>query len=269
MSPVKEPLFFAIEGEKQLFRGPRDDQGIRELDAYLELFRKADGKAIGEASPLYLFSEKAVHRIKYYIPRARLIAILRNPVDRAYSHFLQHRLAEREKLSSFREALRAEKKRAESGWSPFWSYCELGFYGRHLDRYKSIFSGDQIKIVLYEDLQNQPQTTFRSIIEFLGLNESCTVAMPVRQNVSGYPRFRGLHLFLKKPNVVRKILKPYIPERARARLKDSLVKKITNLNLRKPHLSPQDRHLLIEQYREDILRTQDIIKRDLSSWLAI
>ena len=93
MSPVKEPRFFALEGEKPDPGRPTDERlmnhSITDIEAYRALFQAVSKEtAIGEASPLYLYSPKAPERIRHYIPDAKLIAVLRDPVERAYSHFL-------------------------------------------------------------------------------------------------------------------------------------------------------------------------------------
>ena len=119
MSRVKEPLFFAVEGRREPFHGFEDNQGIRNLSDYCALFSETQNEpVIGEASPMYLYlnSEQAPARIKHYAPEAKLIAVLRNPVDRAYSHFLFHRDLKIEPLTDFRAAIAAEAERERSGW---------------------------------------------------------------------------------------------------------------------------------------------------------
>ena len=117
MSPMKELRFFAIEGEKVDFCGPWDRieierYSIKTLEDYKNQFQGVtDEIAIGEASPWYLYSEKAPKSIKSYIPDAKLIAILRDPVDRAYSHFSMHVMNGREPLADFTQALQEEEER--------------------------------------------------------------------------------------------------------------------------------------------------------------
>src|SRR3954452_17434204 len=93
VSPVKEPKFFAYEGEKVVYRGPGDAENnrrlVNNLADYRALFGGANGaKAIGEASPVYLYSPKACERIRHYLPDAKLFVILRDPAERAYPSFL-------------------------------------------------------------------------------------------------------------------------------------------------------------------------------------
>lgn len=132
MSSIKEPIFFAFEGEQIDEFGPFNDDPLAKgtltnsatnIDDYQALFRDVDGeKAIGEASVRYLYFSKSPNRIKKYIPEAKLIAILRNPVDRAYSHFLMNLRKQFEPLNDFSKALQAEEKRKLDNWGWDWHY---------------------------------------------------------------------------------------------------------------------------------------------------
>jgi hypothetical protein len=274
MSSIKEPLFFTVEGESEPFRGPRDNQGIRDLKTYCSLFSGVrDEKAIGEVSPLYLYSQKAPYRIKHHIPNVKLIAILRNPIDRAYSHFLHHKLLGYENLDDFREAINAEEERERNGWSPFWFYRKMGLYSEQIARYLSLFRSDQIRVFLFEDLQRNPKELIKSIVQFLDLDGRLVIKAPARHNVSGYPINVRLNTFLTQPNFISTILSPFLSEKARLKLRlkvwDVILRGVRQSNLRKPPLRPEVREWLIEYYREDILRTQDILRCDLSYWLQI
>jgi len=269
MSPVKEPKFFALEGKKLDFRGPNDDahmnrKSVTDLDAYRALFRGvADEKAVGEASPLYLYSPEAPARIRRYIPEARLIAILRNPVDRAFSSYL-HCIRDRgEPLKDFAQALREEETRIENGWGPIWHYKHVGFYSAQLERYFDTFRRDQIKVFLYEDLQDDPVGMLQSIFRFLGVGDARLPDISLRHNISGVPRSRLVHELLNKPNPIKSAFRPLLPAKLRKRLNHNL----TGRNLVKPQLSPEVRRQLIKAYSEDILKVQELIDRDLSGWL--
>ena len=111
MSPLKETNFFALEGETLNFRGPGDQDyinrfSITKIEDYLNLFQGVSNQvAIGEVSPLYLYSLKAPERIRHYTPDTKIIIILRNPVDRAYSSFLHLIRDGREQIRNFAQAL--------------------------------------------------------------------------------------------------------------------------------------------------------------------
>lgn len=269
MSPVKETNFFALEGEKVDFRGPGDQEAINsfsitDLESYILQFQGVSNEiAIGEASPLYLYSSKAPERIKFYIPHAKLIAILRHPVERAYSSFLHLGRDGREPLIDFAQALREEKARIENNWEHIWHYQQMGFYYTQLKRYYDIFDRSQIKVYLYEDFKTRPFSILQDIFRFLGVDETFIPDMSIKANVSGIPKKKVMHDFLTKPNPIKTILKPFFP----ARLRQRIVTDLKNRNLVKPELSPEIRKQLIQMYREEILKLQDLIQRDLSKWL--
>ncbi len=271
MSPIKEPHFFAFEGEKLNFRGPWDTQeqfnlvSITNLETYRLQFQGVSNQvAIGEASALNLYIPKAPERIQHYIPDAKLIAILRNPVERAYSAFTFLNREGREPLTDFAQALEAEENRIGHNWVPLYYYQQLGFYYAQLKRYLDIFGQDQVKVYLYEDLNTSSATMLRDIFRFLSVDDSFVPDMDLRHNVSGIPKNKALNTFLRTRYPLKSILKPLFSERLRRRL----VVTLQNLNLEKPpSLSPKLRRKLVEVYREDTLKLQDLIQRDLSQWL--
>ena len=271
MSPLKEPNFFALEGERPNYRGPDDEERINRrsvtnLDEYEALFAAASGeKAMGEASPMYLRSKKAPEGIRRRIPEARLIAILRDSAERAYSAYPNQRRDGREPLSRFVDALEAEAERGRDNWAPGWQYRLDGLYHEQLGRYYEAFPPNQIKVYLYEDLRDDPLGLVRDVLSFLEVDGAFAPDTSLRHNVSGIPRSRLLHGFLKRPNPAKNALKPFFPKKLRRRLSVSA----QNRNLSKaPQLDPEVRRELAEAYREDVLRLQGLIGRDLSAWLG-
>jgi hypothetical protein len=277
MSPFKEPKFFALEGEKPDFRGPADRWGINrcpftDIEAYLALFRDASGeKVLGEASTLYLYSRKAPERISNRVPDAKLVAVLRNPVERAYSAFLHMVRDSREPLSDFAQALGAEDARIADNWGPVYHYRRRGYYYPQLRRYFDRFDRDQIQVYLYEDLKSNPAGMARSIFGFLGVDDAFTPDVSAELNVSGIPKnenLQALYLLLRKPNPLRAALRPLFPARVRSRMRKRALAGIRKRNVAKPpQMSPEIRAELTEAYREDILKLQDLLQRDLSGWL--
>ncbi len=276
MSPIKEPHFFYFEGETLDFRGPRDREVlghflVSDLEGYEALFAGASGeRALGEASAMYLYSEKAVGRIEHHVPEAKLITVLRNPAERAYSSFLHMVRDGREPLSDFGRALEAEEGRIRSKWSPIWHYRSMGFYHEQLSRYYEAFGPEQIGVYLYEDLESDPAGVLRDVYGFLGVDPSFTPDVSARYNVSGLPKSKGLHAahaFLLKPNPIKTVLKPLFPKKLRRRLVEASLNALRNRNLVKPPFPEEVRRDLVEGYREDVLKLQGLIGRDLSAWL--
>ncbi|MEQ9369770.1 MAG: sulfotransferase [Coleofasciculus chthonoplastes F3-SA18-01] len=269
MSPAKEPKFFAYEGETLNFCGPDDSEEaksvVTHIDAYQALFNKVTNEiAIGEASTIYLYSPNAVKRIKHYIPHVKLITMLRNPIDRAYSNFLHLVYQGREPLTDFAQALAQEEQRILDNWWPFWHYKKRGLYYVQLKRYVDVFERDQIKVYIYEDFQNNLFNILPDIFQFLEVNETFIPCLSERVRESRRaPKNKTLYALFNKPNPIKSMLKPLFSEK----LRQQVTFTVNNGNLVKPKVSQEVRKQLVEFYREDILELQELLQRDLSKWL--
>jgi hypothetical protein len=271
MSPVKEPHFFVFENKDVDYRGPRDREilsqmVVTEIEAYSKLFGGVtDETAVGEASAGYLHSPEAPGHIRRHAPGAKLIAVLRDPAERAYSSFLHMTRDGREPLDGFEQALEVEEARIRDNWGSVYHYRQKGFYHSQLERYFEAFGRERIRVYLYEDLREDPLGMLRDVFNFLGVDDDFRPNVSLRHNVSGVPRSRALHGLLGRSHPLKSAVKPFVPEVVRLRLVTSL----RNRNLSRPSpLSPRIRGRLIENYREDILRLETLIGRDLSGWLA-
>lgn len=269
MSPVKEPKFFALEGLEINYGGPGDTErmfraSITTIEAYCRLFEDVSHEtALGEASTLYLYSARAPRRIHHYLPKVRLIAILRNPVDRAYSNFLYMRRNNIETISDFVRAFDAEEQRIAANWMPSWHYLRRGFYYQQLKRYYNIFDPAQIQIFRFEDLAAAPRVLLNHLYDFLHVDRIALADVFIKHNISGTPKSQRLHDLITKSNPIKTMIRPLIPDRHRKKIALSL----RNRNLEKTPMSPQIRRQLANIYAEDILGLQDLTQLDLSAWL--
>lgn len=266
MSPVKEARFFAFEGVPPDFQGPADARSINRntvttLFGYQALFREQkDEQLAGEASPIYLYyGDRAAPRIQQHVPEVKLVAILRDPVERAYSDFLNTVRLGWEPLHDFREALEAEEHRIQAGWSPFYHYRAKGFYYQQVKRYTERFDASQLRIYRYERLRADADGLMRDLFEFLGIQPVPNLDTGTRHNRSGLPRSRALHRLLTHPVAERLFRGP--ARRLREHWRDA------NLTATKPPLDPALRAELTAGYREDILKLQDLLDWDLTAWL--
>ena len=275
MSPIKEPRFFAFEDERLDFKGPADERLKHEIVTHIEdyyaLFQGVSKeRAVGEVSPVYLYSPKAPERIRHYIPDVKLIAVLRNPIERGYSNFLAQVREGREPLTDYAQALQEEETRIRNNWSYIWHYRQRGFYYTQLRRYFDKFDRDQIRVYLYDDWKANNIMILQEIFHFLNVDDTVVPDISVRPNVSVIPRSKILHRYLTKRNLIMSTLKPLLPRRLRQRILAKLQIAFVNLmslNLVRPRLSLEVRRQLVQEYREDILKLQDLIDRDLSKWL--
>jgi hypothetical protein len=266
MSPVKEPRFLALESGAHGFAGPNDEYVFREscttLESYATLFEGArDGQAVGEASTMYLDSESAPETIRRLLPGVRLIAILRDPAERAYSAFLNQTRLGTETETDFARALALEPERRAAGWFHFWRYRERGYYYHHLRRYYEQFPASQIHVCLYEDLQRDPQSLMSDLFRFLGVEPSFTPATQHRHNASTGPSAAWRDRVPGRVAIERG-LKMVLPES----LLRGLGRALRTPGAAPPPLDSALRAELAAGYRDDITGLEQLIGRDLSAW---
>ncbi len=164
-------------------------RGERWYRAHLPARRS--GTIVGEASPSYLFHPLAPQRVAQLLPHARLIALLRNPVDRAFSHY-QHEVALGREPLTFEEAIDREDERmqgevehmlrdpeyfSEAWWN--YTYLARGQYAAQLERWFQAFPRERLLVLLTDELADDPAGTHRRVLEFLGVEP---------QELSSYPR---------------------------------------------------------------------------------
>lgn len=246
MPRIKETRFFCCEGGEERLKFP-----VQTRAEYEALFEGVTTEiAIGEATPHYLLHKGAARRIRDAIPKARLIASLRDPVDRAYSVYQMNQRNEGANLGrSFVKAMQADHNLREA-------------YHPHLRRFFDLFPRERIKIILLEDLEAEPQRTVRGLFGFLGVDPEFTPDLTRIANPGGAPRNRLLHAVLANKKLVAL---------ARKRLPDRMItpfKALRNRNLEKSPLPAAERRAATAFFRDDILRTGDLIGRDLSGWLS-
>lgn len=267
MADRLEPSFFAHEGETLTCCGPGDDewQFITDLEAYEELFATAGtAAAIGEISPRYLYFERACERIGHYAPDMRLIAVLRHPVDRAYSHFLMNQARDCEPEADFVAAIAAEDERAAQGWGWDWRYVGAGRYHAQLARYYERFPADRIKVLLYDDLRHRPDVFFGELFDFLGVEKSFRPDTQVRQREAGLPRSHQLRRLLEDNGRVRAMIRRLVP----GEWKTNLRARLATWNTARPERLPDDqrRRLFETHFADDCRRLAALIDRDLGVW---
>jgi hypothetical protein len=267
-SKLKEPSFFTDAAEALADAAGPGDEVTRMMDSledYQALFAEASGaQARGEASTSYLYDTGAPEKIRGLVPDAKMIAILRNPVDRAYSNFLYLIREGREPLHDFREALAEEGRRRAEGWSTTWRYLDKGLYADQVERYLAHFDREQLRCYLYEDYNEDPQATVTDVYRFLGVDDGFSQDLSIRLNVSGLPKSKRLQSVSRRSRRLKWMIDPLIPDR----LRKSLLK-AQNTNLVRPPLSPELRAELIETCRGDIERVGELTGLDVSRWLEV
>ncbi|MEZ5014536.1 MAG: sulfotransferase [Chitinophagales bacterium] len=283
MSPVKETNFFSdadmdfahfnldyrqdvsINIEKYI-DGPMDKKvhiaHVRTWDLYKKLFRfAADEKALGEVSNSYLYLPSTAKVIHERLPNARIVMILRNPVERLFSQFLMNvrlgKIAERDLLKE----LKADAAKAYKGWGVSHLYVEVGMYYAQVKRYLDLFPKEQVHIILFDDFKQDPKKAMRDLFGFIGADPDFPVDMETKYNEAGMPRFGKLNYFLTQTGLYT-LSKKLVPERLKDRVK-SIFYSGSNV----PKLSAAEREYLISLYTEDIRNLERLLGRSLENWL--
>jgi Sulfotransferase domain len=257
MSDVKEPHYFY--GEVSPDTPMRRE---KTLGHYLKLFEGVpDDVRAGEASTSYLYAANAPREIKQLQEDAKIIMVLRNPVDRAYSQYWNQVRDGVEPLS-FEDALKAEPERKRKNWWHGFLYVETGRYAEQVHRYLDVFGRDRLQIHLFEDLSQDAAEVCRKTFSFLEVDPAQLIDTERSYNRSGQVRSRLLAALLGAESI-KEPVKQALPAAWRRDLGDTL----RELNLKPaPKMNRNTRRQLQDTLREDILRLEDLIGRDLSGW---
>lgn len=284
MSPVKEPNYFADEirlpnvsprwqdwaqrehASLHLYlRGPMQEKRFGGIVSnwmdYLKLFQNVKGeKAIGEASVCYLWSKTAARNIASTAPNAKIIMVLRNPVDRAFSQYKQA-VAGGLIKESFRELVRKHLTNKFEQFEPLNPFLEFGLYYEQVKRFAEQFSTDNLRIYLYEEYKQAPTEITADIFRFLTVDSQFSPDTSEKHLQTSMPRFRWISFMLKKHRVWSH-LKDAIPDNL-----TPVARKLAFKSHQTVELDAADRGRLTDYYREDIIRLSSLIKRDLHAWL--
>lgn len=287
MSRPKEPNFFLFSGEEPEFSDIESDEqlyrssvglyerikknSITDEEAYLKLFDQATSfKVKGEASVLYLSDPKAPARIKKYIPDVKLIVMLRNPVDRAFSSYM-HMVLVGNETRSFKEALQQEPVDAENIWCGRGDYyIRAGFYARQLKGLFKHFDQQNIRIYLFDDFISSPEAIMSDIYRFLGVDESFQGDHSKKLNISGVPKSKFIYNSLTRlyrkfasTGKMKKMIHYFLPKKTRSKITAAIFER----SLNKPKMSQEDKEKLLSLYRKEILELQTLLDKDLTRWL--
>ena len=272
LSPVKEPKYYMCgDSPPPAYRGPGDahsnQEWVWQRARYRQLFAGAeDGVLCGESTPFYLYNRDARRRIAADLPHAKLVAVLRDPVDRAYSNWMHLWADGLEPCEDVVEACRREQRRIDDGWAPFWHYQALGMYGRQLADLFDHVPREQVLLLRYRDLIKAPQTALHEVCRFLGVPDAPAPELPVdnaRPFVRPGVRTRTLGPLVRAgaragaflpPQVWRKVSKPLVG-RLHGRGAAS-----------RPRLSPEQRAVLREPFLPDIDLLERVTGESYADW---
>ena len=272
MSPVKEPKHFLTDGPPPDQGGPGDAKTYREhvwrREDYEALFQDAPAGALrGESTPFYLYNRGAQQRIHAQLPEARLIVVLRDPVERAHSNWTHLWSAGLDPIGDVVQACAEEERRKAAGWADFWHYLSLGKYGEQLDDLYRLFPREQVFVLRYKALIDDPVQALDSICGFLGVEQGVLTEVP-RENVTAHPeptlRHRALARVLRTGHTVTAAL----PGHAGSGLIDRLELMMQQDAAPRRPLTWEERQALIPAFESDVKLLESVTGDDFSDWLA-
>lgn len=249
------------------FSGPGDsgvDKTITpDLEHYKTLFKNYNNeKTAGDISPEYLyFHEKAIPLIKKVLGAdTKIIIILRSPVERAFSGYMHFKRDKRENLS-FEEALEKEEERKQKNWIWAWQYKNSGLYYEQVKAYLDNFRNT--KVIVFDEFREQPQKILSEICEFIGVNPDFEFDTSYKYNVSGDPKNPVLYKLETSRRMVN-FIKKLVPQKAVHFLKNRFT---GEKQMMRQEMNPETRRQLVEFFRDDVRKLEELIQEDLSHWL--
>jgi len=278
MPGIKEPMFFTSpellkkEKLKNKYLKRYTRVPINNLDEYKSLYSNVNNEiAVGEASPQYLFThETTIPLIKKYLGDIKIIVILRNPVDRAYSAYRHNQrydlhAQDRNENLSFIDALNIEDERIKTrSFRMMFFYKSMSMYYDQVRSYKDNFS--QVFVCKFEELEINPSSLMKKIYSFLDVDNNFIPNVEIRYNIAISNNLNFIQkALLKTNNQVRwKIM-----HKTGELIGNHNLKKIVNFLIKedKSKLDKDSRKYFINNIREDILKLENLINQDLQGWL--
>lgn len=265
MSKIKEPMFFVYNEmngtdpeESSLEKEPdwKDWRPIYKLNDYQRLFmdESSNSKAFGEASTAYLVYPHCAERIHRYNPKMKIIAVLRDPVERAFSNYIMYCNLGLE-TKTFEEVV-SEELAGNRGHMPLGRhYVKLGLYSESIIEYQKWFGKNNVRVYLSSNLNENTNAVLRNVFCFLDVNPNYLPNTKIKHNVSDKRDTsnrwnRGLSALLGNSSYLK-----YLPVHLQKQIKGEVT------------ASREIKRQLRSFYRDDILQLQSVTGLDLGKWL--
>jgi hypothetical protein len=272
MSAVKEPKFFLTDGPPPTQGGPGDAKTYREhvwqRADYEALFEPAvAGQLRGESTPFYLHNREAHRRIRAQIPDAKLIVVLRDPVERAHSNWTHLWSAGLDPVDDVVRACAEEERRVAAGWAEFWQYTGLGRYGEQLRDLYQVFPREQVLVFRYRALVEDPVQALDKVCAFLGVPAGVLTELP-RENVTAHPDHTLRHQAVARTLRAGHAVTAALPGHAGSGLIDHLERILQRDAAPRRPLTWQQRRALLPRFEADIRLLESVTGEDFGDWLA-
>jgi len=248
MSPKKEPHYFS-----QAISHTKAPHAIRDKKKYLSLFNGVKNeKAVGEASSSYLWDPLAPQLIHKQFPEAKIIIILRDPIERSFSNYYW-RIGSGRKFSSFYDAIQKSLQVKDDFFKGV--IIEGSWYYEQVKRYLDIFGTKQVKIIIFEEFIKEPRKKIKEILEFIDVDSQVPIETDLPHNVLSEPRGRFARTILQSEKI-KKMGRAILSDRKQ----EILVRKVLGKKTIKTKMLQKDRTFLENLFREDAQKLQKLLK---------
>lgn len=267
----KEPKFFCCDGPPPRRGGPGDaatyQRYVWRRGDYEALFDPAPrGTLRGEATPFYLADLAAHERIHRLIPRAKLVAVLRDPIDRAHSNWTHMYSAGLEPRADFVTACEREPQRKAAGWEMFWRYLSLGRYGTQLAHLYTLMPRERVLVLRYEELAGAPRAALGRICRFLGVDADAVTDLPqlnVATTADPSPTTRLRQVVLRQGTTAGRVLPT-----ALRRYVETQLAMFRRIDRRRSGPTAGERRRLEPHFADDLALLERVSGQTFSGWLG-
>lgn len=271
-SKVKEPNFYSsVESRiKQHYIKPKHNKFyqykiIRSSDVYFSLYEDSENfKIVGESSTSYIWDKDAAQKIYNDFPDAKIIIMVRNPIKRAFSHYLMLRKSGQEKETDFYKALKIDKKREPKSWGKgAFLYEDLGLYHEQIERYYKVFKKENIKVIVFEYFAKNVREGLLDVFRFLEIDGSKVDEIDFNKKHNQFVTHKSnftrtiVEIINKAGNI-----KNLVPLSLRNKLKEKYFYKSDS----KPKMCHESQKYLNEVFKQDIIKLEGLLDINLKIW---
>lgn len=268
--PVKETFYFLRDVFTDFNLGypaqRPEEELVRDSSEFSSLYPQSRQKLYGEIGTGYLYHYKeSIPLIKETLGEdVKILIILRNPVDRAYSSYMHFVKDVHEKLS-FEDSIKMESERRALNYDFMWMHRDMGLYFEQVKAFKQSFKN--VKVIITEEFRENQEAEIRSILEFLEVNPEIKFNTSKEHNKSGEPKFKSLQKLITQENLIKKTLRPVFRTAFNKEKRAAMRKRVKNINIASyPPMNPKTRRELVAYYQKDIEALEELLGIPLQKW---
>jgi hypothetical protein len=272
---------FSKPKEPHFFSSVREDDVLARLEVdYIRTFFPQDllsREVLGEGSPSYLYSPRAIRMIDRIFPDARFLVIVRNPLEMIPSYHARLLFLLDEDVADFETAWRLQSRRAKGESIPsgcrdprLLQYANIGRVGTRLADLIGLVGRARVKPIIFDDFRSAPVTAYREVLEFLRLEDDERTEVGRMNGTKAYRSRLIQRLLIQPPALAQHLLAPKTGRPSHRSVAGRLRKRLRKANVVRRHwpaISTSMRHEVANSCRDDVELLGRLLGRDLTHWL--